>query len=103
MEELIVQLDGKTAAALRNRLPKNYSEYTFSLIWNYVKEQRGTVSAEFVARRLGVSRTTARRYLEYCLEEGMMERVMVFHGLGRPKHHFRIKRSTRSAVGDTGG
>lgn len=95
MDPLIVHLDVKAAATLRDRLPKNYSEYTFSLIWNYVKARRGTVTADQVAKRLGVSRTTARRYLEYCLEAGMMERVMVFHGLGRPKHHFQIKRSTK--------
>lgn len=59
--------------------PKNLNRYTFLLIWQYINAQSGTVSAAEAAIGTGVSRTTARRYLEYCFERGMVERT-----LGRP-------------------
>lgn len=71
-------------------LPKNVNEYTFLLIWDYVKRQTKAVSAEQVALGVGVSRSTARRYLEYCFEQGMLKRTMSYLNVGRPRHRFIV-------------
>ena len=76
-------------------LPKNHDRYTLLLIWNYVSEQVSAVSAAEVAVGVGVSRSTARRYLEYCLDIGMLERVPSYLCVGRPKHRFKIRNHCR--------
>lgn len=69
---------------------KNLNRYTFLLIWQYINAQSGTVSAAEAAIGTGVSRTTARRYLEYCFERGMVERTLAYCQVGRPRHRFRV-------------
>ncbi len=71
-------------------LPKNLHEYTFGLVWNYLQEQTKAVTAEQVGRGLGLSRSTARRYLEFCCKQGLVERMLLYHGVGRPEHVFRL-------------
>jgi two-component system response regulator DctR len=48
-------------------------------------------SAEQVAECVGISRVTARRYLEYFVKEGRGEMVLDYLPLGRPIHRYKIK------------
>jgi len=41
---------------------------------------------------LHVSRVTARRYLEYMLDQGQVVRTMDYLTVGRPVHRFKLKR-----------
>jgi response regulator of citrate/malate metabolism len=45
----------------------------------------GAMSAAQVAEVLGMSRVTARRYLEYLTESGLAKRGSRYGGTGRPK------------------
>jgi response regulator of citrate/malate metabolism len=47
------------------------------------------LSAAQVAERIGASRITARRYLEYLADGGLVERVPRYGGAGRPEHEYR--------------
>ncbi len=82
----------RTVAAKRTsvELPKNFNHQTMLLILQHLAEQGGELSADEVAQGVGLSRTTARRYLEYCQEEGKVERVMSYLAVGRPVHRFRL-------------
>ena len=80
----------QSAGGIRKMLPKNLHEYTFGLIWSYLQEQIQAVTAEQVGRGLGLSRSTTRRYLEYCCEQGLVERRLLYRGVGRPEHVFRL-------------
>ena len=71
-------------------LPKNFNQQTMLLILQYLMERGEDLSADEVAAGVGLSRTTARRYLEYCQEEGKVERVMSYLAVGRPIQRFRL-------------
>jgi len=40
---------------------------------------------------MGISRVTARRYLEYLVNEGTLEMILEYLPVGRPVHRFRMK------------
>lgn len=70
--------------------PKNFNAQTLSLITNYLHVQEQFLSAEEIALAVGLSRVTVRRYLEYLVDQGRVQRVMDYHAVGRPIHRFRL-------------
>jgi len=73
-------------------MPKNFNSQTRDLIVNFLVSQDEAASAEQVAATVGVSRVTARRYLEYMLDQGQVVRTMDYLTVGRPVHRFKLKR-----------
>lgn len=45
-------------------------------------------SAEEVAAQVGVSRSTARRYLEYLISEGFLFAELIYGVVGRPERRY---------------
>ncbi len=76
------------AKAKISALPKNFNHQTMLLILKHLAERGEAVSADEAADGVGLSRTTARRYLEYCQETGRVERVIQYLAVGRPVHRF---------------
>lgn len=72
--------------------PKNFNPQTLSSILDYLSAQTSFQSSEEIAAGVGLSRVTARRYMEYLVERGQVERVMDYLMVGRPTHRFRIKK-----------
>jgi len=70
-------------------LPKGISEPTLALIANAVREADGEISAADVADAVGVSRGTARRYLEFLADSGTLELTLRYGAAGRPEHLYR--------------
>jgi response regulator of citrate/malate metabolism len=68
-------------------LPKGISRESLHAVVAAVCKHRGGggVSAAEVATTLGASRITARRYLEYLVESGLVRRGARYHGTGRPE------------------
>ena len=50
------------------------------------------VISEEMAERVGASRTTARRYLEYLVSRGSVEVDVSYGGVGRPERIYRMTR-----------
>lgn len=71
-------------------VPKNFNVQTLSTILNYMASQTTYQSAEEIAVGVGLSRVTARRYLEYLVEKGQVRRVMEYLSVGRPVHRFKF-------------
>jgi response regulator of citrate/malate metabolism len=67
-------------------LPKGISAPTLALVVDVVRQSDGEVSAAEVARRSGVSRGTARRYLEFLADSGTLELTLRYGAAGRPEH-----------------
>ena len=72
----------------RALLPKGLSEYTFASVVAGLRAGREPLSATDLAARLGVSRATARRYLEHLADAGLAVRTPRY-GVGRPEHVYR--------------
>lgn len=47
------------------------------------------LTAEDLSAQVGVSRSTARRYLEYLVGEGALEADVAYGGVGRPQRRYR--------------
>lgn len=70
-------------------LPKGISAPTLSTVVEAVREADQEVSAVEIADRAGVSRGTARRYLEYLASLGSVELTLRYGAAGRPEHLYR--------------
>ena len=85
-------------AALRTvpneTLPKGLSESTLELVVQVLGRSRSGLPAAAVAEAAGVSRVTARRYLDHLCQLGRAELTMRYGGPGRPEHRYRLVTST---------
>lgn len=73
----------------RPALPKGMSEQTLGAIAAALREQPDGISANAVAAATGVARVTARRYLEYLADQGVVTRMPRYGQVGRPEVRYR--------------
>lgn len=76
------------AGQQRRPLPKGCSAETMELVQNIVKEAAEPISATETAEKLGTSRVSARRYLEYLAEENLAQVNLRYGGVGRPERRY---------------
>jgi response regulator of citrate/malate metabolism len=69
-------------------LPKGMHRQTLDAVVAVLRSARGLSAAE-TAERIGASRITARRYLEYLAESGLAVRTPRYGGAGRPETEYR--------------
>jgi response regulator of citrate/malate metabolism len=67
-------------------LPKGLSATTLEHVRTAVAEAAEPLTASEVAGRCGLSRVTARRYLEHLVVDGAISLSMRYGGTGRPEH-----------------
>ncbi len=82
VDALIGTLRGPTARAL----PKGLNVTTLEHVRDAVRGAEAPLTASEVAGRCGLSRVTARRYLEHLAVEGVVTLSMRYGGTGRPEH-----------------
>jgi response regulator of citrate/malate metabolism len=72
-------------------LPKGLSPETADLVAASLRESTTTLSAAECAERVGISRVSARRYLEYFCTTGKAEVSLKYGATGRPerRYHWR--------------
>lgn len=82
----------KAFAALRTPgttiLPKGLSEQTLNQVILLLQQRTAGVSATEVTSELGISRVTARRYLEYLAAEQSARRKPRYGSPGRPEYEY---------------
>jgi response regulator of citrate/malate metabolism len=71
-------------------LPKGLSSATRDLVVSALRSVPEPVSASDVARIAGLSRVTARRYLEHLAAGGSVDITMQYGAPGRPEHLYRL-------------
>jgi response regulator of citrate/malate metabolism len=69
-------------------LPKGMGRETLDAVVAAVRGADGLSAAE-TAERIGASRITARRYLEYLADSGLVDRAPRYGGAGRPELEYR--------------
>ncbi len=74
-----------------SRLPKGFSAETLRLVEERLSAAEGDLSAAETAALLGVSRVSARRYLEHLVDSGKAEVRLRYGEVGRPerRYHWR--------------
>jgi response regulator of citrate/malate metabolism len=70
------------------RMPKGLSRATFTLVADTLRDADASLSAQEVADGTGLSRVTARRYLEHLCETGRATLRPRYGTAGRPEHGY---------------
>ena len=78
------RLDKLLGHKSESRLPKGIDGATLGQIRELMEQAAGLLTAEEVGERVGVSRVTAWRYLEYLQEVGVVRLEQEYGGVGRP-------------------
>ncbi|GAA3203136.1 response regulator [Nonomuraea helvata] len=71
--------------------PKSISAATEQLVLDALSAVEEDASAHELAGMIGVSRATARRYLEHLAERGLLEARPKYGPTGRPQHRYRVR------------
>ncbi|WP_433314459.1 response regulator [Micromonospora chersina] len=69
-------------------LPRGLSPETAELVERALREHEGTLSASECADRVGISRVSARRYLEHYAGSGRAEVTLKYGAAGRPERRY---------------
>ena len=72
-------------------LPKGIDRMTLEKVMVVLGKSSPGLTAEIVAKEIGVSRTTARRYLEHLMSEEKIEADLTYGTVGRPERVYAIK------------
>lgn len=75
----------------RASLPKGMGEETLAAVMSALRHHPRGASAGAVGDAAGVSRVTARRYLEYLVDHGVATRQPSYGGVGRPEMTYRCE------------
>jgi response regulator of citrate/malate metabolism len=73
----------------RDGLPKGISSPTLGLVVEALRDAEDSLTAVEVGDRAGISRGTARRYLDYLATVGTVELTLRYGAAGRPEHLYR--------------
>ena len=71
-------------------LPKGLNRPTLEMVVRYLGQRPEAASAQDVADGTGVSRGTARRYLEFLEAQGRTRMELRYGAAGRPEHRYRL-------------
>jgi response regulator of citrate/malate metabolism len=71
-------------------LPKGQSAPTMARIRELLQSAEDDVSAAEIAEEIGVSRSTAQRYLAELARQGKIELRLHYGAAGRPEHRYRL-------------
>ncbi|WP_066064460.1 response regulator [Neobacillus soli] len=74
----------------RPYLPKGIDPLTLVKVLEVLGKVHRGLTAELVAKELGVSRTTARRYLEHLVSEEKIEADLAYGTVGRPERVYMV-------------
>ncbi|QYJ04280.1 response regulator [Nocardioides panacisoli] len=80
---------GPSRARPRPRLPKGLSPETAALVLDAVRRHEETSASE-AGEAVGLSRVTARRYLEHFADTGAVEVRLRYGTSGRPERRYRL-------------
>lgn len=72
---------------------ENQSNKTYQMIFQYLKEHPLSIlTAKEIGQELGISRITARRYLEQMVDEKVVDVKPNYGSIGRPQNHYVFRR-----------
>ncbi|MBT2654489.1 response regulator [Bacillus sp. ISL-18] len=74
------------------QLPKGIDKFTLMRVRDKLRFEKGSVSAEELAILLGITDSTARKYLEYLTSIDEMYVDIKFGSVGRPERKYKWKR-----------
>lgn len=89
-QEQVDRLLGRAGARQAGALPKGIDHLTLERVMAGLQAAAEPLTAEELGRRTGLSRTTARRYLEYLAETGRVKVDAAYGDVGRPERLYDL-------------
>jgi response regulator of citrate/malate metabolism len=83
-----------SGGSTNDELPKGLSSATRGVVLDVLRARDTPLPAAEVARVAGLSRVTARRYLDHLARAGLVELTLQYGSPGRPEHRYRIASET---------
>ncbi|PRY57117.1 response regulator of citrate/malate metabolism [Knoellia remsis] len=90
VDRLFARAGGRRPGTGEGAMPKGLSPETARLVEAALREADGDLSATEAAEAVGVSRVSARRYLEYFTKTGTAEVSLRYGSTGRPERRYRL-------------
>ncbi|MFJ7851807.1 response regulator [Peribacillus frigoritolerans] len=87
----LLRKDMKEKEREQASLPKGIDRMTLEKVMVVLGKSSPGLTAEIVAKEVGVSRTTARRYLEHLMSEEKIDADLTYGTVGRPERVYAIK------------
>ncbi|HAA43895.1 MAG: two-component response regulator [Halomonas sp. 54_146] len=75
---------------LSKALPKGIDRLTLRLVIDALADAQNSLTAMQMARTMGASRSTARRYLEFLVAEQAVSAELGYGDVGRPERRYRL-------------
>lgn len=72
-------------------IDKGISPATLSIIIDYMKDQGAGVTIDDITTGLNLAYQTVHRYIQYLIEEKMIEIVPIYGQIGRPKNKYKLR------------
>lgn len=73
---------------LKDNIPKGLDKATLDSVLGIVERQSGYFSVADIAKLVGISRVTVRRYLNYLCDNGWLKGILSYGPVGRPLHKY---------------
>jgi response regulator of citrate/malate metabolism len=86
----IDRIFGRSEPTIAESLPKGMSLETAELILATLRERTEEQSAQQCAAAVGISRVSARRYLEFFVSQGRAQVSLRYGSRGRPERRYRL-------------
>jgi two-component system CitB family response regulator len=87
----LLRKEVESASNEKTYLPKGIDPLTLEKVMEVLGEVENGLTADFVAKEIGASRTTARRYLEHLVSEEMIKADLAYGTVGRPERVYILK------------
>lgn len=89
--DMLLRKEADADGREKSYLPKGIDRLTLEKVLEVMKKVNEGITAEFAAKEIGVSRTTARRYLEHLISEEKIEADLSYGTVGRPERVYIVK------------
>ncbi|MFD2044842.1 response regulator [Ornithinibacillus salinisoli] len=77
---------------LTKQTPKGIDPLTLEKVTKIINQLDSGITAEKMGEKIGVSRTTARRYLEYLISTGAITAELEYGIVGRPERRYHMNK-----------
>lgn len=90
IDELMQSIEPKSLdGADRANFPKGIDKLTLEKVQSVLDQHQAGLTAEQMSQKIGCSRTTARRYLEYLVAQDQVQADLSYGVVGRPERIYR--------------
>lgn len=99
-EELDEFLLNKEHASMLSQLPKGLDKNTLSKVWTNIKETNESLfSTEEIAKQVGISRVSMRKYVEFLNGIGVLNKEIIYGSVGRPIYKYKCTDKSDTSIG----